>query len=508
MAAESEQCWQYTRGSLQRIVQGDYAEVFSQELTEIYTQRGTQNNKALQRDIFSRYKKKNTSQLKYAWGRKVDAVRGSPQFTQPHYSGEMNTCWICGSHVFPGDKVMTSTLLGYPEAEHALFLKYGYAFLSLPAEIFLGQFAPWATAIPRINNNSIQLQELNWWTQEQINQKIPENIQGEIAKDYQFQIKLEMRQSHRLCNQLKSQFNYVRFNKFKREWKIKETLYNYTIKLLTETIENTLNYKENQKKRCNVLDFNRFRKSLEDIVNYLNFKMEGHKKPYFIDKYVNLPDHAKIVLTEKKIDFDRLKNIEKYIITRTSIKFVLADAKDNLEYRQDRFRDALDKVLGDDNSQPLEETEQKQMEDISRQIIDTSGKAGSESTVGPYGVGGTSFETPILQAVEEDEEIKLTNNQLINIDNKEVGFYRDALTLETQEPTQGTPAVADNPPPGSAVGRSGTGPFRPKKRPARGMPRGLFGGTGPVWAGLNFFKSVVQSATNNFERDITELKGE
>ena len=497
MAEAPGRCWQYTRGSLQRIGKGDYAEVFSQELTERYSQGQPNIHKqSLQRDIFSRYKKKNTSQLKYAWGRNQDAGRKSPPFDSNNYSDEMTTCWICGSRVFPGSKVMTSTLLGYPEAEHALFLKYGYAFLSLPAEIFLGQFAPWADAIPRIKKNPIELNTLNWWTQEQIKQGIPENIQKGIAKDYQFQIKLEMRQSHRLCNQLKSQFNYVRFNKSIPKWQIKETLYNYTEKLLSNTIRNTTNYKNNLYSPCNILNFDRFKKSLEDIVNYLNFKMD--EKPYYISEYVNLPNHAKEVINEKY--FNNLSEPEKYIITRISIKFVLAKAINDEQYRQYVFKSALDKVLGDDNSEPLEETEQKQMEDISRQIIDTGGKAGSESTVG--GGGGTSFETPILQAVEEDEEIKLTNNQLINIDKQEVGFYRDALTLETQEPTQGTPAVTDNPPPGSAIGRSGTWmPFRPKKRPAPGpqpiSPRrgGLFGAAGPVGAGLNFFKSVVQAAT-------------
>ena len=260
MADNQTNCWQYTQGKLVRISKDQHADVFSQTLTDRYTQQAIEADKtSLQRDIFTSYKKRNTAQLKYAWGRNptIKPASQSLLFGNTNYLNEMNTCWICGSHVFPGGNRMTSTLLGYPEAEHALFLKYGYAFLSLPAEIFLGKFAPWAAAIPRIKNNSIQLNTLNWWTQEQINQGIPENIQNGIAEDYQFQIKLEMRQSHRLCNQLKSQFNYVRFNKRIKEWQIKESLYTYTVEALRGAIKKTDKYKKNPDSPCNILDFDR-----------------------------------------------------------------------------------------------------------------------------------------------------------------------------------------------------------------------------------------------------------
>tara|TARA_R110002096_G_scaffold55030_2_gene141659 strand:- start:1637 stop:3307 length:1671 start_codon:yes stop_codon:yes gene_type:complete len=506
MADNQSTCWQYTKGSLQRIVKGDYAEVFSEEISERYTQKINGSGKPTPRDIFSSYKARNTSQLKYAWGRKEDAGRKSPPFNSNNYSDEMNTCWICGSRVFPGGGVMTSTLLGYPEAEHALFLKYGYAFLSLPAEIFLGKFAPWATAIPRIETNSIQLNTLNWWTQEKRDQGTPKTIQDGIEKDYQFQIKLEMRQSHRLCNQLKSQFNYVRFNKGRKEWQIKETLYDYTIKLLTKTIGNTTNYKKNSESECNKLKFDRFRESLEDIVNYLNFYMD--EKPYFIPEYDNLPNHAQEVLFKKGIVYKDLSHPEKYIITRISIKFVLEDAKDNEKYRQAIFKSALEKVLGAvAYTKDQEATEKKQMYEISRQITYIGGKAGSENTVSKKagsentvgedsGGAGPSVLEPTDKVELQNNKININPNTYPGINNVE-DFFTQALEVETQETPLETPPRT---PPRPSAGTPPNQESQPRRRIL--MPATA---TTMEWPGGEYSDEVGNIVLKFLEKDISLL---
>lgn len=243
-------------------------------------------------------------------------------FEQDQYENELITCWLCGGNVpkpnsiCPLKEKISSVCLGYPEAEHALFLKYGYLFLSIPNEIFLGSMAPWIKP-----NNSIKNKiKTSWeWNDTQYDSWLLA-----MKNDYNFQIKLEMRQSHRLCNQLKNQINFIRFTGGEQgQWVIKKDLYDY----YKETVENTVNndflteggeyqgYKVTGKET--VFKNDRLLKSLNDLIKHLNCEVNP---PECILSYESLPLYAKNKISEET--FKNSSKAYKYVITRISTKFV------------------------------------------------------------------------------------------------------------------------------------------------------------------------------------------
>jgi DNA-binding Xre family transcriptional regulator len=112
-----------------------------------------------------------------------------------------STCWLCGMPIYTkisNSKPKISCREGYPEAEHVLPLKYAHKLLSVPGEIIDG------TGASKNKKKNDQT--------------------------YNLQIGLELRNSHRLCNQIKNQRMFIEFNN--NIWKIKEQLlYNYLVKL-------------------------------------------------------------------------------------------------------------------------------------------------------------------------------------------------------------------------------------------------------------------------------------
>ena len=102
-----------------------------------------------------------------------------------------NNCWLCGLNIFKPQEFTNlggANCLGYQEAEHVLPLKIGHKLLSLPG------------------------------------QKIGGNINTQDLL-YQQQIQLEMKNSHRLCNQIKSNINFIKFSGgWQGTWSIKGDL--------------------------------------------------------------------------------------------------------------------------------------------------------------------------------------------------------------------------------------------------------------------------------------------
>ena len=147
----------------------------------------------------------------------------------------------------------------------------------------------------------------------------------------------------------------------------------------------------------------------------------------------------------------------------------MAIAEKDLNYRKDRFRDALDKVLGAVSyTKKQEENEANQETQNERSQINPPAADQSQNSVHLDRIG----ETQPLNISKKDEkeeehvEINLTQNQLINIDpanNEDVGFYTGALDLETREPEQMTPEKKPEVDQGSAKVSVA------KRRPVRGQ---------------------------------------
>jgi len=108
---------------------------------------------------------------------------------------QMNrVCWLCGQHIFTKSELNTqSCIYGYPEVEHVLPLKYAHKLLSVPGE-------------------KVNKQPINY-----------EQDKGIFDQ----QIALEIRDSHKLCNALKGQRNFIEFHNgpnIKGMWRIKTEL--------------------------------------------------------------------------------------------------------------------------------------------------------------------------------------------------------------------------------------------------------------------------------------------
>jgi hypothetical protein len=130
----------------------------------------------------------NTAQL----GKAIKVMQNNKASVQ-------NNCWLCGLHIFNPSKftdIGGSTCLGYQEAEHVLPLKIGHKLLSLPGQKIRG-----------VTKIDVPL--------------------------YNDQIQLEMKNSHRLCNQIKSNINFIKFSGgWKGIWSIKDTLVTEFIKTI------------------------------------------------------------------------------------------------------------------------------------------------------------------------------------------------------------------------------------------------------------------------------------
>ena len=317
---------------------------------QILTQRGqvavNVGNAVTQRKEYSG--QSNLKQLILAWGENKEA---------------MSTCWLCGMKVpltqtiakklkVPVGISPPSSQLGYPEAEHVLFLKVGYLFLSIPGEKFIGKIAPWVPS-----TRPSQLWPLNkvpdgWgWDASTWNKWVQE-----MRSDYNIQIKLEMQQSHLLCNQLKNQFNFIRFNggpsgKWEKKGRLLDIYKNKIMGRLEAAEASPL-----------PPPWTLLTETLDNLVEYLNGEHEKTAKPHIFESITDFPEYAQETLNTNVREYNTALFPFKYIITRCATKFVkttctVADMKEILGFAINRFlperSPASKKVEDDQESQVI-----------------------------------------------------------------------------------------------------------------------------------------------------------
>lgn len=117
---------------------------------------------------------------------------------EDEYTKVAETCYLCGQRIFVPKKFRDagvgrpSDCLGYPEAEHVLPLKMGHKLLSIPGQKIDGE--------------------------KDVNNKNPNTYSNK-------QVILEMKNSHRLCNQIKSNIMFIKFTGGQEgRWELKNNL--------------------------------------------------------------------------------------------------------------------------------------------------------------------------------------------------------------------------------------------------------------------------------------------
>ena len=372
--------------------------------------------KASARGIYSKLREDNTKQLKTAW----PLTDNSPAAINARAR-----CWLCGNKVEEEDlknfagiiqtkfkitktiPAIASEFLGAPQAEHVLFLKLAYRILSVPGEEYMGEPAPWlpleefstAKQKQEVRTNQFKLGFLKT-AQDRVKDDemkkacLPETVLNAMQRDYKAQIKMEMLQSHKLCNQLKNQLNFIRYNVETNKWVIKSDLVNDFLEKLNGVMEKG-NPPQNPDR--DVIDG-----YIGDLINYLNFE-GGAQSPWFAPTIAWFPEHIQKAIKEYiGLDSDEKATTwwneqpsqYKYIITRGATKFIFSENK---------IREFMDKIkprLYENNNEYQKS-----------KIIELLMKYGPGTAVENYGTRG-------LREVSQQISIQETRNDMTGQINK------------------------------------------------------------------------------------------
>ena len=244
-------------------------------------------------------------QLAWAEGNRESSARTAKDYNQylkntnPERSLEKSCCWLCGKPFY--EKPLGNPKhLGYLEVEHALPLKLGYMLLTIPGEIVY---------------NGTDKEEKTSLKDKNRNVYYDNNIYA-INQTYSYkrndETKLEILRSHRLCNNLKSNVNFIKYTGSKR-WEIK----NEVVKLYQDKLQELQTHLNGDNiKRPVQMD----KSKLYDIVRHLNNKFSKNNNQnvdvYDVVEFVK----KKSYVEHKKINTENYAlELEKYLYRNDGI---------------------------------------------------------------------------------------------------------------------------------------------------------------------------------------------
>ena len=204
------------------------------------------------------------------------------------YDGNQNSgiCWLCGKEIFKEQR--GDAKLGSLEVEHALPLKLGYMLLTIPGEV--------------VYNGTVREERSN--LKNENNHVYYDNNIYAINKTYPYkrndEIKMEILRSHRLCNNLKSNVNFIKYS-VDKGWKIKYAVLEEYEKKLQE-----LQTELSDKNSIGTVKVDRSK--LDDIVDHLNNKFSKNN-----DQNVDIDDVIDFVKKKSYVEHNET-NTENYAL--------------------------------------------------------------------------------------------------------------------------------------------------------------------------------------------------